>query len=337
LAALLSDARHGFILDEGTMRSSYDVQADTTLDDLMMWAISDWHMKRASDTIEDSFQPPEKDEFETTAQYEERVTALKTAYDEEKTERAREEKRMLLADLDDSVAAATGAFSVHTIRYDADNQRFMVEIKTGNGVPVGKGQIAVPLDLAREMKARLEAASLVAGFTAENNTLSMNRFVLVNQDNDNPAKSEIHPVDFGPLQFDMSPEVAADWRNTHEKQAAERKRQAQAADLAERQRVAEVHPYRARFSCNLGQIYICIGNDGGIGIRSGAESNHYTGHDLTGRSTLEVFLMKDFEIAAQTGGGNGRKMTLEIFDHVSGKTLYSETTAEPYAVIKVTD
>ncbi|WP_417459426.1 hypothetical protein [Kordiimonas sp.] len=337
MAALLSGAQQGFIIDQNTMRSTFEVLPDTTLNDLMKWAISDWHIKRANDAVEDTFLPPKKGEFETTARYEERVTALKTAYDEDATERAHETKRMLLADLDDRVAMATGAFKAHNIRYDADNQRFLVDIKTGNGVPVGEGHIKVPLDIARETKGNLEAATLLAGFTATESTLSLNRFVLVNQDDETPTESEIHVLETEPLQFDMSPTQAAAWRQAYDKEQQERAQQAEAADLAERKRIAENHPYRARFSCNLGQVYICLGNDGGISIRSGAESNHYTAHDLTGRSTLEVFLMKDFEVAAQTGGGNGRKMTLEVFDHVSGKTLYSETTAGPHAVIRVTD
>ncbi|WP_417465624.1 hypothetical protein [Kordiimonas sp.] len=337
VAALLQDTDQGFILDEGTMRSNHEVLPETTFNDLMMWAVSHWHAKRSNDANEDGFKPPSKGEFETTAQYEERVATAKAAHERDAAARAREAEQMRLADLDDSVAAATGAFKADTIRYDADNQRFMVEIKTGNGVYVGEGYIAVPLDIAREVKSRLERATLIAGFMATGDTLSLKRFVLVNQDIESPTKSEIHQIEMEPLQFDMSPTRAAAWRQAYEAAKQERKRQAEAADLAERKRIAELYPYQARFSCNLGQIYICLGRDGGISVRSGSESNHYTAHDLTGRSTLEVFLMKDFEIAAQTGSGNGRKMSLEIRDYVSGKTLYSETTAGPNAVIRVTD
>ncbi|WP_262692387.1 hypothetical protein [Kordiimonas aestuarii] len=334
-AALFDGIEVGFTVSKGTGRTIFRPKQGETFTDAVMYAFAVWHEDSAARAVAAAFKPPVKDEFETTAQHAARVAEAKAAYDaDHKGDGAPD-----YAALDDHIAASTGGFVARNISYNADRQVFTAEIVTGNGLGVARVEIPVPLAEARAAKPALEAADVVLAFSidAAAQTVALKRAAFVSLDKKQPAKSAFHLTNLSGQAFAMAKDRVASWHRLFEEKRSTIATQRAAEEQAERARVADLYPYRARFSCNIGALYVCLGRDGGINVRSGAESNYYSAQDVAGRDYLDVFLMHDFEIGAETSSRAGLRMTLEITDYVNGKTLYREEAASPSGVIRVSD
>ncbi|WP_020398549.1 hypothetical protein [Kordiimonas gwangyangensis] len=334
-AALFSGIEVGFTVSKGTGRTIFRPEQGETFADAIMYAFAAWHENTANRAAADAFKPPVKDEFETTAQHAARVAAAKTAYDETHKDDGTPD----YTDLDDYIAASTGGFDARNISYNADRQVFTAEIVTGNGLAAARVEIPVPLADARAAKPVLEAADLVLAFSIDPGaqTVSLKRAAFVSLDEKQPTKSAFYRANLSGQDFAMAKDRVASWHRLFEEKRSTIATQRAAEAQAERERVAELYPYRARFSCNIGALYVCLGRDGGINVRSGTEIKYYSAQDVAGRDYLDVFLMHDFEIGAETSSRAGLRMTLEITDYVNGKTLYREEAASPSGVIRVSD
>ncbi|WP_417449102.1 hypothetical protein [Kordiimonas sp.] len=336
-AYLAGDASQNFIIEGNKYRSNFTLSPGDNFSDLMTLAVALWHEKRAEAAAGDAFTASAKGEFETTAQYEARIVQEKSAFKASASERQAETQAALTQQLRDWVYSLTGGLKLASIVYNADTQAFELATETKNGLMVGHGQVAVPLADAPQTKAVLAAAELFAGFKVSTEGLMLTRLALAAMDESNPANSTFYPVEFQAIRFDLGESEAAAWRTAFYQKRQELAAVEDAKQKAERERIAQVYPYEAQFSCNLGAVYICLGREGSIRIRSGSDAETYTAHDLSGRSDLAVSLKADFDITAQIGSGSGRALTLTITDYVTGKTLYTEEVATPGATLKVSD
>lgn len=236
-----------------------------------------------------------------------------------------------------------GKVKLSAIEYDADQQKFSLEISAQNGTVLTRTSIQIPIAQAKDIKVRLLASEITILFKViKDAQLHLEKILLVDRNNDMPSKSVIYEPRFNQLSFDIKKSDVEQWNKQYQKNLAKKKkRQLEEQKIIEKQQLiakkelAKKYPYEATFSCNLGRLIICLGKYGTINYLVDNQTTELSTYDLSSMDELTIPLSKIFTIMAQNGSLRNRTLSLEVTDLITGKVLYSEQTSTPSGVIKV--